>query len=84
MCLQALVLTFSGLSGRLKSMYNKLSKISAGVDQSLLWWEGSDRYAYSQTPSGAYIFSPVGDSPHEVSPQSTVSTSTINVCNVVI
>ena len=74
--LQALVLTFSGISGRLKSIYNKLSNISASVDNNLMWWKASND---SEQPSGAYIFNPKGIDPHEISPLSVVSTSVVKV-----
>ena len=80
--LQALVLTFSGISGRLKSMHNKLSNVSAKVDQNFLWWmaNGDSR---SQA-SGAYIFNPIGTSPHNISLMSAVKTTVIKVFTYII
>jgi lysosomal alpha-mannosidase len=62
-----MTLTFSGATGRLMMMENKVSKISAKVDQNFLWWNSSagNNVNSSQT-SGAYIFRPNGTAPFEI------------------
>ena len=80
---QALKLTFSGLTGRLKTMFNKHSNITVAVDQNLLWWRAKSGN-FSVQPSGAYIFSPDGILPHTISPLSLVNTSIVNVSLLLI
>lgn len=74
---QALKLTFGALSGRLKTIVNKYSNITVAVDQNLMWWRANSNS--SVQASGAYIFSPDGTLPHDISPFSIVNTSVVNV-----
>ena len=62
-----MTLTFSGATGRLMMMENKVSKISAKVDQNFLWWNSSAGNNINSTQtSGAYIFRPNGTAPFEI------------------
>lgn len=70
--MQFLVLTFNGSSGRLRAMHSKLRNISTNVDQNFFWWR-------SNTGGGAYVFSPVGTIPEEITPGNAVLTTVINV-----
>ena len=48
---------FDGMSNRVKSITNKVSKISVNVDQGFYWYNSSDGHnANSTQASGAYIF----------------------------
>ena len=76
-----MTLTFDGTTGRLTSMNNKVSKISAKVDQNFLWWNSSaGNNVNSSQASGAYIFRPNGTAPFEIN-GSIVKTKVINVSN---
>ena len=62
-----MTLTFDGNTGRLKTITNKLSKISAKVDQNFLWWNSSaGNNVNSSQASGAYVFRPNGTAPFEI------------------
>ena len=48
---------FDGNSNRVKSITNKISKISVNVDQGFYWYNSSDGHNKNSTQaSGAYIF----------------------------
>ena len=54
---QAVQVVFDGSSKRIKSITNKLSKISVNVDQGFYWYNSSDGHNKNSTQrSGAYIF----------------------------
>ena len=62
-----MTLTFNGATGRLMMMENKVSKISAKVDQNFLWWNSSAGNNVNSTQTaGAYIFRPNGTAPFEI------------------
>ena len=62
------------------SIDNKISKISAKVDQNFLWWNASaGNNVNSSQASGAYVFRPNGTAPFEINPGSIVKTTVINV-----
>ena len=58
-------------------MYNKVTNISAKVDQNFLWWMGNA--GNMMQASGAYVFNPVGTTPHEICPVCIVKTTIIKV-----
>lgn len=54
---QIVQVVFDGSSKRIKSITNKVSKISVNVDQGFYWYNSSDgRNKNSTQKSGAYIF----------------------------
>ena len=72
-------LTFDGKTGRLTSMNNIVSNISAKVDQNFLWWNSSaGNNVNSSQASGAYIFRPNGTSPFQIN-GSIVKTKVVKV-----
>eukprot|EP00731_Ephydatia_muelleri_P005571 Em0002g1747a len=74
---EVLSLTFDGVTGRLKSMSNIASDVTASVDQQFLWWNASDgNNVNSSQASGAYIFRPNGTAPFPINP-GNVATVTV-------
>ena len=55
--IQAVQVVFDGTTKRVKSITNKLSKISVNVDQGFYWYNSSDGHnVNSSQASGAYVF----------------------------
>ena len=62
------------------SIKNKLSQISAEVDQNFMWWNSSaGNNIESSQASGTYIFRPNGTTPFEINPGSIAKIKVINV-----
>lgn len=55
--LQSIIVTFDGITGRMKMINNTISKLVLNVDQGFMWYNSSDgRNINSSQASGAYIF----------------------------
>ena len=65
-------MTVDGPTGRIKSI--KVSDRVIPLQQEFLWYEGfiGDNYSPENRSSGAYIFRPTSDGPHNVSTLATV------------
>jgi len=79
--LQFLSLTFSGTTGLLKGLTNTEKSLSVELSNELLYYKshvGNNQGGENQA-SGAYIFRPDGNDPHQIATGGSVATNVVQV-----